>query len=85
MIQYILQITIQQGEYLTVISGYYSPCITALTFITSAGSKYGPYGKDPNIGETSFKIDAGNDSIVALFGHADNLIKAIGAYTGPRA
>uniref|UniRef100_A0ACD5XVN2 Uncharacterized protein n=1 Tax=Avena sativa TaxID=4498 RepID=A0ACD5XVN2_AVESA len=78
-------ISITQGEYLTVISGYLNPSITALNFNTSADAKYGQFGRCPNTGDTHFSIDVDHDSIVSLFGHCDDKLRSIGAYSGPRA
>ncbi|XP_044955806.1 uncharacterized protein LOC123406362 [Hordeum vulgare subsp. vulgare] len=77
-------IPIGQGEYLTNISGYICPCISALNFKTSKNKPYGQFGKFPNTGDTSFVIDVDQDSIVALFGRYDDQIRAIGASSGPR-
>uniref|UniRef100_A0ACD6ANU1 Uncharacterized protein n=1 Tax=Avena sativa TaxID=4498 RepID=A0ACD6ANU1_AVESA len=78
-------ICINQDEYLTVLSGYFNPCITALNFSTSKGTKYGQFGKYPNIEDIYFSIDVDYDSIVALFGLSDDKVRSIGLYFGPRA
>ncbi|CAL5003466.1 unnamed protein product [Urochloa decumbens] len=80
-------IAIAQGEYLTEISGFYGPstCLNSLKISTTEVT-YKQYGKYPNSGDTSFNIDVGNDSIVALFGHYDSTrVKGIGAYRAPQA
>uniref|UniRef100_A0ACD5Y5Y8 Uncharacterized protein n=1 Tax=Avena sativa TaxID=4498 RepID=A0ACD5Y5Y8_AVESA len=78
-------ICINKDEFLTGLSGYLNPCITALNFSTSKDAKYGPFGKYPNnIGDIYFSIDVDHDSIVALFGRCDDKVRSIGAYSGRR-
>ncbi|RRT34323.1 hypothetical protein B296_00056451 [Ensete ventricosum] len=71
-------------EYLTSVSGYvkhdYSelPCVSQLTFTTSLGKTYGPYGGG---GGTFFEINVEYDEIKGFFGHATaEYLTAFGVY-----
>lgn len=81
-----MQISIGKDEYLTKVDGTTDGnCVTSLTFYTSKPATYGPYGKNPTTGDTSFTIKVDPESIVAFFGRSDNYLRAIGAYAGPQA
>ncbi|CAL9129670.1 unnamed protein product [Musa textilis] len=62
-----------QDEYLTSVSGYVKhdcseiPCVSQLTFTTSLGNTYGPYGGG---GGTFFEVNVEYDEIKGFFGHA---------------
>ncbi|RWW61005.1 hypothetical protein BHE74_00031957, partial [Ensete ventricosum] len=71
-------------EYLTSVSGYVKydcsvlPCVSQLTFTTSLGKTYGPYGGG---GGTFFEVNVEYDEIKGFFGHATaEYLTAFGVY-----
>lgn len=77
-------IPIEDGYLITLTASTNSRNVTSLTFKTNK-SIYGPYGKNQPA-DTPFSIDVGPNSIVAFYGRADEgVLRAIGAYSGPRA
>lgn len=84
----LLQIQLDQSEYLMEISGTINSlpkapygAITSLTLVTNASS-YGPYGEG---GGTHFKIPTrNNSSIVGFFGRVGWYVEAFGIYVNPK-
>ncbi|XP_072986963.1 protein GOS9-like [Typha latifolia] len=79
------EITLQEGEFLTSISGYYGDfasinVVRSLTFGTNLSSTYGPYGVEEG---TPFSAPLEEGQIVGFFGRSGALLDAIGVYLGP--
>ncbi|XP_072956338.1 protein GOS9-like [Typha angustifolia] len=79
------EIALQEGEFLTSISGYYGDLqsinvVRSLTFGTNFSSTYGPYGVEEG---THFSVPLEEGKIVGFFGRSGALLDAIGVYLGP--
>uniref|UniRef100_I1NMZ0 Jacalin-type lectin domain-containing protein n=2 Tax=Oryza glaberrima TaxID=4538 RepID=I1NMZ0_ORYGL len=76
---------LKSNEYVREVSGTFGPFATqhldrtvnSLTFVTSQGTIYGPFGT-PN--GTSFRIPVEKASIVGFYALADGFVSAIGFY-----
>jgi hypothetical protein len=88
-----VQIELSAGEYLTAVEGTtghfgHSPgvvVVTSLTFRTSRGKTYGPYGGSGTGTATPFSVPAASGCIVGFWGHSGRLLDAIGVYIKPSA
>lgn len=86
-------IEMSAGEYLTAVEGTTghfgdSPgvvVVTSLTFRTSRGKTYGPYGGSGTGTATPFSVPAASGCIVGFWGHSGRLLDAIGVYIKPSA
>ncbi|XP_072958057.1 protein GOS9-like [Typha angustifolia] len=79
------EITLQEGEFLRSISGYYGNfqdmhLVRSLTFATNL-STYGPYGEQEG---TTFSIPLEDGKIEGFFGRYGRLLDAVGVYVGPK-
>lgn len=78
------QISLQEGEFLTSIAGYYGNfgdlyVVRSLTFGTNV-STYGPYGAEEG---TAFSVPVEDGKITGFFGRSGALLDAVGVYLGP--
>ncbi|KAK3118275.1 hypothetical protein QOZ80_9BG0696580 [Eleusine coracana subsp. coracana] len=86
-------INLSAGEHVTAVEGTIGHfrggsvpdvVITSLTFRTSIGRTYGPYGGGDEEGEgTRFSIPAASGCIVGFWGRSGWLLDAIGVYIKP--
>ncbi|XP_072988750.1 protein GOS9-like [Typha latifolia] len=79
------EITLQEGEFLISISGYYGTfqdyyVVRSLTFGTNL-STYGPYGEQEG---TTFSIPLEDGKIGGFFGRSGGFLDAVGVYVGPK-
>ncbi|RLM57689.1 hypothetical protein C2845_PM18G09150 [Panicum miliaceum] len=62
------------------LSGTFDDNIKSLSFVTSNGDPYGPYG-DPAAGK-GFKIPMHKGAIVGFFAHSGAVLNSLEAYVG---
>ncbi|MCL2178878.1 MAG: jacalin-like lectin domain protein [Proteobacteria bacterium] len=67
---------LEPGEKIIRVEGKSGQCVDQLTFTTSKGNQYGPFGGQ---GGNSFVLDAPG-GVNGFFGHASQLLDAIGFY-----
>ncbi|PUV26721.1 hypothetical protein PAHAL_J038500 [Panicum hallii] len=72
--------TFPAGAYLANLSGTFDNNVKSLTFVTSDGEPYGPYG-DPAAGK-GFEIPLHKGAIVGFFAHSGGVLNSLGAYVG---
>ncbi|CAN6330365.1 unnamed protein product [Urochloa humidicola] len=83
-------INLSEGEHVTAVEGTVGHfatvpgvVVTSLTFRTSAGTTYGPYGTTTTVG-TPFSVPAADGAcIVGFWGRSGWLLDAIGVYIRP--
>ncbi|XP_066333201.1 salt stress-induced protein-like [Miscanthus floridulus] len=84
-------IKLSAGEYLTAVegtTGHFGDgpdvvVVTSLTFRSSRGKTYGPYGGSGTGTATPFSIPAASGCIVGFWGRSGRLLDAIGVYIKP--
>ncbi|GJN03369.1 hypothetical protein PR202_ga20806 [Eleusine coracana subsp. coracana] len=77
-------ISFGEDEFLIEVSGTFDAAgITSLTFVTSSGAEYGPYGF-PLGTPFSLSLHHSNSHIIGFFGRSDGVLNALGLYLAPR-
>ncbi|TVU06313.1 hypothetical protein EJB05_49520 [Eragrostis curvula] len=73
-----------EDEYLAEVSGTSDGFgVTSLTFGTSSGAEYGPYGF-PLGTPFSLSLQHSNSHVIGFFGRSDEVLNALGLYLAPR-
>lgn len=77
-------ISFGEEEYLIEVSGTFDNAgVTSLTFVTSSGAEYGPYGF--RLGTPfSLSLHHSNSHIIGFFGRSGEYLNALGLYLAPR-
>jgi hypothetical protein len=77
-------VSLGEDEFLVEVSGTHDTAgITSLTFVTSSGAEYGPYGF-PLGTPFSLSLQHSNSHIIGFFGRSGEILNALGLYLAPR-